>query len=261
MQWVFDKRSLFGEAASHLSLVSSGAEPSWRAATRSSPSWRCRRSARRCPRPAMPARARGRRAREASDVFGRARSAAASVDDHGRSRVVPRGRLDRHRPARYDRKRRAERPHGGRSGVDIRDWRFVNRDSEPTATQITNTNQASRITNDIHRRPLPGNRAQREEPAVVPRPPGTEPAERRSDLDVKNVRALMGRIEVVLGPTASRKKWASASAARSASRTSRTPGGTKLDIETIAAAILVDLGDRRAGAFVSRCAAPTSASR
>ena len=65
----------------------------------------------------------------------------------------------------------------------------------------------------------------------------------------KSVRALMGRIEVVLGPTATPRPSASASAGRSASRTFPMPAGRALDLDGIAAAILQDLGDRTCGSF------------
>jgi thiamine biosynthesis protein ThiI len=70
-----------------------------------------------------------------------------------------------------------------------------------------------------------------------------------SDLDVETVRALMGRIEVVLGPTASREDVGD--------RIRRTFGianfsyarRTPLDIDVIASAILQDLGDRTCESF------------
>src|SRR5262245_53752543 len=65
-----------------------------------------------------------------------------------------------------------------------------------------------------------------------------------SDLDVQNVRALMGRIEVVLGLAASREEVGD--------RIRRTFGvanfsyarRTPLDIDVLATSILEDLGDR-----------------
>ena len=70
-----------------------------------------------------------------------------------------------------------------------------------------------------------------------------------SDLDVSSVRALMGRIEIVLGPTADRQAVGE--------RIRRTFGianfsyarRTALDIDGIAAAILDDLGDRTCESF------------
>src|SRR5687768_15987875 len=70
-----------------------------------------------------------------------------------------------------------------------------------------------------------------------------------SDLDVTAVRALMGRIEVVLGPGASREEVGE--------RIRRTFGianfsyarRTPLDLELIAAAILEDLKDRTCNSF------------
>src|SRR5262245_40524842 len=65
-----------------------------------------------------------------------------------------------------------------------------------------------------------------------------------SDLDVKSVRSLMGRIEIVLGPTAKPEAVGD--------RIRRTFGvanfsyarRTALDLDGIAAAILSDLGER-----------------
>jgi len=70
-----------------------------------------------------------------------------------------------------------------------------------------------------------------------------------SDLDVRAVRALMGRIEVVLGPDVSREEVGE--------RIRRTFGianfsyaaSTTLDLDEIARAILVDLGDRTCTSF------------
>jgi thiamine biosynthesis protein ThiI len=70
-----------------------------------------------------------------------------------------------------------------------------------------------------------------------------------SDLDVRTVRALMGRIEVVLGPDASPVEVGE--------RISRTfgianysyAGRTVLDLEVITRAILTDLGDRTCRSF------------
>ena len=57
-----------------------------------------------------------------------------------------------------------------------------------------------------------------------------------SDLDVTAVRALMGRIEIVLGPTrAARGRVRAHPARRSASPTSRWPGASPLDLDAIAA--------------------------
>ena len=70
------------------------------------------------------------------------------------------------------------------------------------------------------------------------------------DLDVKSVRALMGRIELVLGPTASREQVGD--------RIRRTFGIANfsyagrmatLDLGEIAQAILTDLGERACGSF------------
>jgi tRNA uracil 4-sulfurtransferase len=64
-----------------------------------------------------------------------------------------------------------------------------------------------------------------------------------ADLDVRDVRALMGRIEVVLGPSAQwpaiRDRLAGVFGIANFARAGRAP----LDVETIAAEILRDLGD------------------
>ena len=70
-----------------------------------------------------------------------------------------------------------------------------------------------------------------------------------ADLDIVAVRALMGRIEIQLGPGASREQ--------AGERVRRTFGianfsyarRTALDIDTIARAVLDDLGDRACGSF------------
>ena len=113
LQWVFDKRAVFGEQASHLSLISSGAEARGRAQQPGA------------DRPgdgevsaALPA------ARSASllrAVVVREKKASFSVapgqpprpaHQNRRARIAPRRRLDRHRPARYHRGRRHQRPLG-----------------------------------------------------------------------------------------------------------------------------------------------------
>jgi len=70
-----------------------------------------------------------------------------------------------------------------------------------------------------------------------------------ADLDVRAVRSLMGRIEIVLGPEAVREEVAD--------RIRRTFGianfsyarRATLDLDALAAAILADLGDRTCGSF------------
>jgi thiamine biosynthesis protein ThiI len=70
-----------------------------------------------------------------------------------------------------------------------------------------------------------------------------------SDLDVKAVRPLMGRLELVLGPAATYEKVSERLARvfgiANFSRAARAP----LDIEAIAAAILCDLGDMQTPSF------------
>src|SRR5262245_44556720 len=70
-----------------------------------------------------------------------------------------------------------------------------------------------------------------------------------SDLDVQGVRALMGRIEIVLGPAASREAVGE--------RVRRVFGianfsyarRTSLDLDAVAASMLQDLGDRTCESF------------
>jgi tRNA uracil 4-sulfurtransferase len=70
-----------------------------------------------------------------------------------------------------------------------------------------------------------------------------------SDLDIRAVRPLMGRLELVLGPAATydqvRERLARVFGIANFSRASRAP----LDIEAIAAAILADLGDLQVPSF------------
>ena len=67
--------------------------------------------------------------------------------------------------------------------------------------------------------------------------------EATSDLDIAEVRVLMGRIELVLGPERDLGTGrATASAWCSASATSRGRDGRALDVDAIATEILKDLG-------------------
>lgn len=70
-----------------------------------------------------------------------------------------------------------------------------------------------------------------------------------SDLDVRSVRALMGRIEIVVGPGVSREKVGErirrTFGVANFSYAARAP----LDIEAMSAAILRDLGDQTCGSF------------
>jgi tRNA uracil 4-sulfurtransferase len=65
-----------------------------------------------------------------------------------------------------------------------------------------------------------------------------------SDLDVTTVRALMGRIELVLGPSASREAVGERIRHTFGVANFSYAGRTALDLDTIAAAILGDLGER-----------------
>jgi thiamine biosynthesis protein ThiI len=70
-----------------------------------------------------------------------------------------------------------------------------------------------------------------------------------SDLDVTSVRALMGRIEVVLGPTASPEAVGERIRRTFGVANFSYAGRTRLDLDEIAAAILKELGDRTCGSF------------
>ena len=103
-QWVFDRRAIVGGAASHLSLISSGAET-----IVSMSNDELAAMALGEVREALPdARAatvqqEPRGSREALDVFACRRCAAAAADPHRDRGLPPRRRLDRHRTAGDDR--------------------------------------------------------------------------------------------------------------------------------------------------------------
>jgi thiamine biosynthesis protein ThiI len=70
-----------------------------------------------------------------------------------------------------------------------------------------------------------------------------------SDLDVTAVRLLMGRLEVVLGPTASPEQVGERIRRTFGVANFSYAGRTALDLDGIAAAILTDLGDRSPASF------------
>lgn len=70
-----------------------------------------------------------------------------------------------------------------------------------------------------------------------------------SDLDVSEVRNLMGRIEVVLGPGASPEEVGSRIKRVFGVANHARAGRTALDLDALAEAILRDLGDRTCGSF------------
>src|SRR6476661_1411587 len=70
-----------------------------------------------------------------------------------------------------------------------------------------------------------------------------------SDLDVKSVRALMGRIEIVLGPSAPVEDVSARLRQTFGVANFSLAGRAPLDVEAIAAAILEDLGDRNCETF------------
>src|SRR6266542_3233477 len=65
-----------------------------------------------------------------------------------------------------------------------------------------------------------------------------------SDLDVRTVRALMGRIELVLGPAATREQVGERIGRTFGIANFSYAGRTPLDLDVLARAILDDLGDR-----------------
>ncbi len=70
-----------------------------------------------------------------------------------------------------------------------------------------------------------------------------------SDLDVKAVRSLMGRIEIVLGPGATREEVGERIRRTFGIANFSYAGRTPLDLDALAAAILRDLGERTCGSF------------
>jgi thiamine biosynthesis protein ThiI len=70
-----------------------------------------------------------------------------------------------------------------------------------------------------------------------------------SDLDVKAVRSLMGRIEIVLGPTASRDEVAGRIRRVFGIANFSFAGRAPLDLDTLSSAILEDLGNRSCQSF------------
>ena len=113
MQWVFDKRTVFGDAASHLSLVSSGAD-----AIVSLPNDQLIALAHAELLEALPPVRRRRllrstvvRERQATFSLAPGQPARPATETAG-PRPVSRRRLDRHRPARDDRERGPSRTPG-----------------------------------------------------------------------------------------------------------------------------------------------------
>ena len=70
-----------------------------------------------------------------------------------------------------------------------------------------------------------------------------------SDLDVQSVRALMGRIEVVVGPGASREDVGERIRRTFGVANFSYAGRTALDLDVVSAAIIRDLGDRTCESF------------
>ena len=110
-QWMFDKARLFGDQASHVSLVASGADDIVGFTNEALIDL-----ARTELSEALPGRMvrepRDSRPRKARDVLAGAGPASPPGAGDTGSRVLPGGRLDRYRPPGYDRKRGPERPPG-----------------------------------------------------------------------------------------------------------------------------------------------------
>jgi thiamine biosynthesis protein ThiI len=70
-----------------------------------------------------------------------------------------------------------------------------------------------------------------------------------SDLDVRSVRALMGRIEVIVGPGASRDVVSARVRRTFGVANFSYAGRTSLDLDAVSTAILDDLGDRTCSSF------------
>ena len=70
-----------------------------------------------------------------------------------------------------------------------------------------------------------------------------------SDLDVKAVRSLMGRIEIVLGPGSTREAVGERVRRTFGIANFSYAGRTALDVDALTAAILTDLGDRTCSSF------------
>ena len=115
MQWVFDKEQLFETETSHLTLVSSGADDVMALQNEELIALALRELREALPEArAAKVAARVGRARAARDVLAGARAAEAAGDRDGRRGPGARRRLDRDRPARYDRRRGHQRPPRGR---------------------------------------------------------------------------------------------------------------------------------------------------
>ena len=102
---------------------------------------------------------------------------------------------------------------------------------------------------EFDRRPLSGDRAQGEQPSLVHARLVRNLRRRVSDLDVRAVRALMGRIETSARTGAGRRRSANEFDARFGIANFSQAGRAPLDLEAIACGILRDLGDRDRGRF------------
>jgi hypothetical protein len=238
MQWVFDKRTVFGSEASHLSLVSSGAA-SIVAMTNDQliarPIRSCSTSSA-CPD--LQAAARHRRARTARDFFaGAGRTAAAGRVDRRRWFCSGR-RLDRYRTSRDYRRRGA---------VGTRRRRSSNR--MPLTSVVVHYKELS----------LKG----RNRPWFVQMLVQNIKRALRG-LHVRSVRSIIGRIEIELASDPARARprartFARGWAACSALRISRSPAAvlTISNNSPVSFSTTSEIG--RPSRFVCRRGAPTSA--
>jgi hypothetical protein len=132
---------------------------------------------------------------KARDVFRGAGTAATAFGADTGAWSLAGGRLDRHRPPGYHRKRCPQRPHRCVDGIGLNE--LYRRHYQEIALKGKN-------------RPWFLGRLVRNIKGAL------------SDLDIAAVRALMGRIEMQLGPARAVSRPASASGERSASRITRS---------------------------------------
>ena len=126
MQWVFDKRALFGDASSHLSLVSSGATALVGQGNQELVDLALRELTAALPDVSGAVLRRAVVVREKRATFsvapGQPPRPPIETADPG---TVSRRRLDRYRPPRYDRERCRQRPPRRRRGYEVPETRDV----------------------------------------------------------------------------------------------------------------------------------------
>ena len=105
-------------------------------------------------------------------------------------------------------------------------------------------------SDEFHRRPLSGDCAQGKESSLVPCPPRSQPSQRRVGPRRRSVRALMGRIEIVLGPGARVEAVGDRIRRTFGIANFSYAGRTALDLDASSSArSLRDLRDRECGSF------------